>query len=235
MTKGRLFLFPHQIGETPFEQSLVASQSVYMGKITHYICEHAKSLRALLKFCGIPSPYDHLWIRELNKHTTDEEKFGFLEPALKGNDIGLCSDAGCPGMADPGAEIVALAHEQGIEVFPLVGPSSFLLCLMGSGFNGQRFSFRGYLSPKRNDLVRDLRGIEAESRKNKESVFWIETPYRNQSLWSTALEILHPTTRLCLGYGLQHSEQILQTKTVSDWRSTNLKLDKVPAIFGLEA
>ena len=153
---------------------------------------------------------------ELNKRVDAAEKKSFLQPLLDGKDVGLMSEAGCPGVADPGAEIVKMAHEVGIEVLPLVGPSSILLALMGSGMNGQSFAFQGYLSPKKPQLANDLKRMEQLSARQRQTQIFIETPYRNNAFVETALKSLSPNTRFCIACDLTLPSQYIITKTIAN-------------------
>jgi len=180
LSKGKLYLIP-----TPLGENAVHTIPPYVIEKLHdldfFIAERAKTARAFIKTTEPKKAFADLSFFELNKRTTAEEITTFLEPAENGNDMGLLSEAGCPGVADPGAEIVKMAHQKGIEVVPFVGPSSILLALMASGMNGQGFSFQGYLSAKKPELARDLTRLEQLSRKHRQTQIFIETPYRNIS------------------------------------------------------
>ena len=172
----------------------------------------------------------------MNKFTDPNEWESFLNPAKEGHDIGLLSEAGCPGIADPGAVIVEIAHRIGIEVHPLVGPSSILLALMGAGMNGQNFCFHGYLSPKKELLPKELKRLEQLSTKNKQTQIFIETPYRNNQLIETALKVLNANTRFCIAVDLTTDKAFIQTKKINLWKKGKRPdFHKRPAIFLLDA
>lgn len=229
--KGKLYLIP-----TPLGDGAVHTIPAYVIKILHsldvFIAERAKTARAFIKATNPVKPFNDLTFFELNKRTLPEELAGFLNPTERGMDIGLLSEAGCPGVADPGALIVDMAHHQGIEVIPLVGPSSILLALMASGMNGQQFCFQGYLSPKKPDLARDLKRLEQTSVKQNQTQIFIETPYRNQGLIETAISALSPDTRFCIAADLTLPTQYILSQPIAKWQKTQLPdLHKRPAIF----
>ena len=224
-------MLPNTISESSVDMQLNEGVKSMAGSLNHFICEHAKNLRAFLKRLSIPSPYDHLDIYELNKHTDSSKIPTFLKPALSGHDMGLVSDAGCPGIADPGADVVRMAHAKGIQVIPMVGPSSLLLTLMASGLNGQRFAFHGYLPHKEGALKQKLKELEVESRKTGVSQLFIETPYRNERLLAYLLKYLHPSSLLCIGIDVTGSNEFVVTKSVSDWKKSQVRFDKKPCVF----
>lgn len=228
---GKLYLIPSSLGD-----NTVHSIPQHTIEVAHsldiFIAERAKTARHFLKALKTPVPFDDMTFYELNKKTPTEEINHFLKDAEKGKNVGLLSEAGCPGVADPGAVIVQLAHEKGIEVIPLVGPSSILLALMASGMNGQSFAFIGYLGVKKNDRIRDLKRLELLARKENQTQIFIETPYRNMSLIEDMLNNLSPTTRLCIAANLTLPTEYIKTKTIQEWKKTKLPdLHKQPAIF----
>lgn len=233
--KGKLYLIP-----TPLGQEGLHTISPHVVEHLHaldiFIAERAKTARHFIKSTKPKRPISVLTIHELNKFTTEAEKRHFLDAATEGKDIGLLSEAGCPGVADPGAEIVQLAHRKGIEVIPLVGPSSILLALMASGMNGQNFAFKGYLPAKRPDLEKALRQVEQFSAKFNQTQIMIETPYRNKGYIEAALKVLRPNTRLCIAADLSLPSQYVFMTTISNWRKTTIPdLHKRPAIFLIHA
>jgi len=235
LKKGKLYLIP-----TPLGENAVHTIPAYVIEILHnldfFIAEKAKTARHFIKSTQPKKPFDQLTFYELNKRTEDYEWQSFLNKAEQGNDIGLLSEAGCPGVADPGAQIVELAHKKDIEVIPLVGPSSILLALMASGMNGQSFSFQGYLSPKKPELARDLKRLENLSSKFRQAQIFIETPYRNTSLIEEALKVLNPNTNFCIAVDLTLESQFIKNLKVKDWRKTNIPdFHKKPAIFLLQS
>ncbi len=232
--KGKLYLIPSPLGENGAEvlpQYLIER----IHQLRYFIAERAKTARHFIKASQPPYAISELDVVELNKRTAPEEWRNFLKPAQAGHDIGLVSEAGCPGVADPGAQIVGLAHQLGIEVVPLVGPSSILLALMASGMNGQRFCFHGYLPPKRPDLKRELKKLEQESGRLKQCQIFIETPYRNNGFVEEALQCLNPKTRFCIAADLTLPTQYILSQSIGAWRKQPLPdLHKRPAIFLLE-
>lgn len=231
MQQGKLYLIPSSLGD-----NTTHTLPQYVIDILHslevFIAERAKTARHFLKATKTPVAFNDMYFYELNKRTTREEIGRFLEKTKEGKNIGLLSEAGCPGVADPGAEIVALAHHKGVEVIPLVGPSSILLALMGSGMNGQSFAFVGYLGVKKPDRIKDLKRIEQLSRKIKQTQIFIETPYRNMAMIEDALQNLAPTTRFCIAADLTLPTEYVKTYTIQQWEKTKLPdLHKRPAIF----
>lgn len=198
-----------------------------------FVLENGKVGRAFLKQVGLEKPLSAFRYFELNKHTQREELDEFLLPALEeGLDIGLLSDAGCPGVADPGANLVDRAYRHGLQVVPLVGPSSLLLALMASGMNGQRFSFQGYLSAKRQQLAGELKKLERESRQQNATQIWIETPYRNMAMLEEALKALSPNTQFAVAADLTLPTQFTASHPIAKWRKMELpELHKRPAVF----
>lgn len=229
MKKGKLYLIPTTLGDDAIH-TIPPYVVAIIQEIEEYIVERAKTARRFLKAAGIGKPLNTITVHELDKHEKTNYLEDFLQNAMTGTDIGLLSEAGCPGVADPGAEVVALAHRKGIEVVPLVGPSSILLALMASGMNGQMFTFCGYLSPKLPERVRALKKLEQAAPRTT-SIF-IETPYRNRQMIETALKTLQPRTRLCIAADLTLPTEYVITKTVAEWKKTTIpNLHKRPAIF----
>ncbi len=235
MKKGKLYLIPAPLGD-----HVVHTIPPYVIDILHgldfFIAEKAKTARHFIKSTQPKKPFDELTFYELNKRTEEHEWRTFLNNAEKGNDIGLLSEAGCPGVADPGAQIVELAHQKGIEVIPLVGPSSILLALMASGMNGQSFCFHGYLSPKKPELARDLKKLEQLSSRNRQAQIFIETPYRNTSLIEEALKVLNPNTNFCIAVALTLENQFIKNLKIKEWQKRQIPdFHKKPAIFLLQS
>ena len=201
-----------------------------------FIVERAKTARHYIKSTNPPRAIAELEVYEMDKHQPGKDSALFKEALAHGRDIGLLSEAGCPGVADPGARFVQLAHQMGMEVIPLVGPSSILLALMASGMNGQHFCFQGYLSPKKNELAKELKRIEQLSSKFRQTQIFIETPYRNQNLIEQALKALSPKTRFCIAADITLPNQYILTKRIEEWRKISIpNLHKKPAIFLLHA
>lgn len=229
--KGKLYLIPAPLGEHA-EHTIPRYVIDILHGLDHFIVERARTARHFIKSTQPVKAFDGLTFFELNKHTDQSGVGRFLEPALAGHDIGLLSEAGCPGVADPGAQVVRLAHARGIEVVPLVGPSSILLALMASGMNGQSFAFHGYLSPRRAELARDLRRLEQLALRQRQTQIVIETPYRNMAFLETALETLSPQTLFGVAADLTLPTQYIRSQTVKEWSaSPRPDLHKRPAIF----
>jgi 16S rRNA (cytidine1402-2'-O)-methyltransferase len=230
---GKLYMLPVPISEASANDYLPEHNFKVVRNLQHFIAEDAKTARRFLKWFGY-QPIDRAQITLLNEHTRLSEITSLLEPIMTGSDMGLMSDAGCPGIADPGAEVVKLAHQRGIEVVPLVGPSSIVLSIMASGFNGQNFSFTGYLPIDRPLKVKRLRELEIIAHKQNQAQFFIETPYRNVQLFETILEALQPATLLYVGTNITSAVQKLQVKTIAAWKKSALPdIQKVPAVFGI--
>lgn len=236
MNNGTLYLIPVPLGATAPEAVLPAPVLERIRPLTHFVVENAKSARAFLKTVGTVQPLQSLQLEELNEHTPQGALQKLLEPLLAGHDLGLLSEAGCPAVADPGADLVALAQKAGIRVVPLVGPSSLLLGLMASGLNGQRFAFLGYLPSKAAERSKALREVEAESRKHRQTQIFIETPYRNQQMLEAILTTCQNSTRLTLATDLTLSSESVLTHTVAEWKkSTPPEIERRPTVFLLLA
>lgn len=233
---GKLYLIPVALGPAAAEWIHPPASTAVVRQLTHFIVENAKTARADLKRMEHPAPLQTLSISELPKHAPDATLDHLLSPALSGADIGLMSEAGCPAVADPGALVVRRAHELGLRVVPIVGPSSLLLSLMASGLNGQSFAFHGYLPVKEADRAAALRELEKESRKHLRTQIFIETPYRNQAMFDTLLAALAPDTRLCVARELTTEGEWVSTDTVARWKKREAPdLDRRPTVFLLLA
>lgn len=229
--KGKLYLLPAPLGEEGLE-AVPSTVVARIHQLRYFIAEKAKTARHYIKSTHPPYAISELTIFERNKYTSVQELPTFLKPLLEGHDMGLLSEAGCPAVADPGALIVELAHQQDIEVVPMVGPSSLLLALMASGMNGQQFCFNGYLSPKRAILQKELKKLEQNSARLHQTQLFIETPYRNQAVLETALEALSPDTLFCIAANLTLPDQYVKTCRIRDWKKQTIPdLNKQPAVF----
>jgi 16S rRNA (cytidine1402-2'-O)-methyltransferase len=189
---GTLYLIPVPLGPTAPQDSLPANVLATVRPLTYFVVEQAKTARAFLKAAGTDTPLQELQLEELNEHTKADALDRLLAPLRSGHDVGLLSEAGCPAVADPGANLVALAQQENIRVVPLIGPSSLLLALMASGLNGQRFAFLGYLPAKEAERTKALRDLESDSRKHKQTQLFIETPYRNKAMFEGFCRLAHP-------------------------------------------
>jgi 16S rRNA (cytidine1402-2'-O)-methyltransferase len=236
VSRGTLYLIPVPLGPGEPGHSLPANVIERVRTLDHFVAESAKSARAFLKSCVLEKPLQALQIEELSEHTPAERLPALLQPLLTGADLGFLSEAGCPAVADPGAELVALAQRSGIRVVPLIGPSSLLLALMASGLNGQRFAFHGYLPAREAERSRALRTLEAESRKLRQTQIFIETPYRNRALFDTLLLACQPTTRLTVATDLTLAGETIRTLTIGAWKKmTPPEIERRPTVFLLLA
>lgn len=227
---SKLYLIPSPLGDNEPAEVLPASVLALLPQIRTYVAEEVRTVRRFLSRAGLKGHIDELEFHVLNEHTTPAEVEALL-PLFDGGDVGLVSEAGLPAVADPGSALVALCHRHGIEVVPLVGPSSLMLALMASGLNGQGFAFRGYLPAKSDQLRNALKDIEKQSRTLGQSEIFIETPYRNDSLLAEMLSTLSPDTRLCLAADLTLPTQFIMTRTISQWRRQSMTIGKRPCVF----
>jgi 16S rRNA (cytidine1402-2'-O)-methyltransferase len=233
---GTLYLLPCTLGDTPAEQVLPQHVIDIARKLKHFVVEQPKTTRQFLSALKPEQPIQSLHFATLNEHTESRELEGLLAPLLAGEDVGIVSEAGCPGIADPGADLVNLAHRRGIRVVPLVGPSSILLALMASGLNGQCFAFHGYLPIAEADRSKSITALEAESAKRKQTQIFIETPYRNEKLFAALLTRCRPQTLLCVACDITLPSELIQTHSVEQWKSQPApQLNKRPSLFLLLA
>jgi 16S rRNA (cytidine1402-2'-O)-methyltransferase len=229
--KGKLYLFPTPLGDNA-NHSILPYATEIMHRLDYFIAERARTARRFIKSTNPQRPISDLTVFELDKHEPEKGIDEFLTPALEGNDIGVLSEAGCPGVADPGALVVKLAHEKGVEVVPLVGPSSILLALMASGMSGQSFSFLGYLPNKGNELAREIKRLETLSSKFNQTQIFIETPYRNTAMINTLLQTLSGGTHLAIGVNLTLPEEKIISMPIAQWKKIKLPdFNKQPAVF----
>ncbi len=230
--QGRLYLIPTPIGgDTPVENALPAYNLELIRTLDYFVVENLRTARRFLSRIRIGKPIDALRFAELNEHTRPGEVEALLAPVLNGEDAGVMSEAGLPGVADPGAELVAVAHRHGVEVVPLVGPSSLMLALMGSGLNGQSFAFNGYLPVKNPERAKAIRHFERRARQEGQSQLFIETPYRNLKLFEDFLALCDPDTRLTVAADLLEPGQLIRTLTMRQWKGRTPDIHKRPAIF----
>lgn len=229
--KGKLYLIPTTLGESDPMDVLPQTVKRAIDFIDHYIVENEKTARRFIKAVNAQKVQAELKISLLNKHTEVSEHNAMIKPCLEGINVGLMSEAGCPGVADPGAVIVKIAHEKGIQVVPLVGPSSILLAMMASGMNGQSFAFNGYLPIDKNDKKSALKNFEKMSSDKNQSQIFIETPYRNNKLLEDILSALQPNTHLCIAADITLPTEYIKTLRVADWKKTKVDLHNRPTIF----
>ena len=231
MLTGTLYLFPVLLVGSDVERALPRYNIEALKRVRYFIVENLRSARRFLKLCDRDIDIDSLTFVELNEHTPVADIPVMLRPLKEGHDVGVISEAGCPAVADPGADVVALAQQQGIKVVPLVGPSSILLSLMGSGFNGQRFAFGGYLpidgTARQNRLNEMVRRIMRED----ESQIFIETPYRNNKLIAELCGSLPGHLLLCVASGVTTDKESIVTRPLSEWKTLTFNYDKIPTIF----
>lgn len=228
--KGRLYLIPVPLAQVPLDKVLPYYNTEIVRKIKHFIVEDIRSARRFLKNNDKNINIDDLTFFELNKHTDLKDLPLYLDPLYKGFDIGVISEAGCPAVADPGADVVSIAQAKGFKVIPLVGPSSILLSLMASGFNGQMFTFCGYIPVDEKAKVVALKNMDVLARKGNTQIF-IETPYRNNRLLSDIVKNCNPSTKLCVAVNITSDDESITTKPISWWKDKLEQLPKVPAIF----
>lgn len=229
-----LYLIPVTLGETSIEKVLPSyNHEVIMG-IKHFIVENIRSARRFLKKVDKEIDIDELTFYELNRHTDRKFIGEYLQPLKDGKSVGVISEAGCPAIADPGADVVAIAQKKGYKVVPLVGPSSILMSVMASGFNGQSFAFNGYLPVETPQRIKALKKLEAKVLNENQTQLFIETPYRNEKMFETIVSALRPQTRLCIACGITCQEEYIRTRTLAEWKKEKLPpIAKIPCIFVL--
>lgn len=228
---GKLYLIPTTLGESNPIDVLPHTVKRAIEFIDCYIVENEKTARKFIKSILPEKVQSSLILSSLNKHTDKNEINEMIKPLLQGINVGLMSEAGCPGVADPGAVIVKLAHENGIQVIPLVGPSSILLAMMGSGMNGQSFAFNGYLPIDKSDKKAAIKNFEKLSFDKNQSQIFIETPYRNNKFLEDLLQTLQPNTHLCIAADITLPDEFIKTKTVANWKKTTVDLHNRPTIY----
>lgn len=232
---GKLYLIPTTLGDNEPLEVLPISIKRTIEQIDHYIVENEKTARHFIKKISSKKSQPSLHINVLNKFTEPEILPTFLDPCFEGFNIGIISEAGCPGIADPGADIVAIAHQKGIQVVPLVGPSSILLALMASGLNGQSFAFNGYLPIEAGERKKSIKRFEKLSREFNQSQIFIETPYRNNKLLDELIKTLSPHTLVCVACDITLPTEFIATKKAMDWQRSSVDLHKRPTIFIIHA
>ncbi len=234
MNTGTLFFIPITMGDGPIEQVIPNGVLAQMHRLQHFIVENEKTARQYLSASKHPTPIRELQFQTLNIDTPAKALPNLLAPLLAGHDVGLMSEAGCPGIADPGAQLAALAHQKNIRVAPLVGPSSILLGLMASGLNGQRFSFLGYLPSEKAERIKAIKQIEHDSKIRQETQILIETPYRNQHMLEDFIAHCQAQTKLCIACNVSTPDELIITRTIAQWKQSTLPdLHKKPTVFML--
>ncbi len=236
MKFGTLYLIPVTLGDDNINAVLPPNVVTQTQKLEHFVVENEKSARQFLSLIKPLKPIRELQLELLNEHTDDKTLPNLLKPLLAGYDVGLMSEAGCPAVADPGAKLVALAHQRGIRTVPLTGPSAILLALMASGLNGQSFAFLGYLPVDKAARATKLKEIEKRAQTHKETQIFIETPYRNMQMLEALLSTCHANTRLCIACHVSLPDEMIVTKTINSWKQGALPdLNKKPTVFLLLA
>lgn len=235
LKQGKLYLIPTTLGEIPPLEVLPISIKRAIEEINHYVVENEKTARHFIKKISPRKSQPSLHLFTLNKFTEASELPNFLIPCSEGHDIGILSEAGCPGIADPGAAVVKIAHKKNIQVVPLVGPSSIILALMASGLNGQNFAFNGYLPIDSSDRKKEIKKLERKSREENQSQIFIETPYRNNKLLEDLQKTLAGNTRICVACDLTLPTEFIKTKNAANWKNEKIDLHKRPAIFIIHA
>ncbi len=228
---GKLYLIPTTMGDCDPMDVLPQTIKRSIDCIDYYIVENEKTARKSIKAVNPTKKQSELILFTLNKHTETKEHLDFIKPLLEGKNMGLMSEAGCPGVADPGAVIVKLAHDKGIQVVPLVGPSSILLAMMASGMNGQSFTFNGYLPIDKGEKKTALKNLEKLSQDKNQSQIFIETPYRNNKMLEDILQALNPATYLCVATDITLPTEYIKTMKASDWKKVTVDLHNRPTIF----
>ncbi|MCK3684883.1 SAM-dependent methyltransferase [Maribellus sp. YY47] len=226
-----LYLVPNVLADGDWQSVMPAPVFTVLTSTKFYIVENIRTARRFMKQVNRDIDIDSCTFFEINKHTQAQDLPRFLQPLEQGNDVAVISEAGCPGVADPGADVVRLAHQKGLKVVPIVGPSSILLALMASGLNGQNFAFRGYLPVKPNERTRELANLERKIKSSGQTQIFIETPYRNNQMVEDILKSCSPSTLLCIGANITAENEFIVTKTVQQWKGKVPDLHKQPVIF----
>lgn len=229
--QAALYLIPVTLGDTPIAQVLPSYNQEVIAGIRHFIVEDVRSARRFLRATDPTFDIDASSFYPLNKHTSPEAISGYLRPLEQGQPMGVISEAGCPAVADPGADVVAIAQRKGLQVVPLVGPSSIILSVMASGFNGQSFAFNGYLPIDSAERIKRLKQLEQRIYTEQQTQLFIETPYRNQKLLTDILQNCRPQTRLCIAANITCPDQYIRTRTIKEWQGHTPELSKIPCIF----
>lgn len=229
--QAALYLIPVTLGETEHDRVLPSYNREVVKGIKHFIVENVRTARRFLKKADPSLVIDTLTFYELNKHTSAEDVAGYLAPLAAGEDVGVISEAGCPAIADPGADVVAMAQRKGFRVVPLVGPSSILMSVMGSGFNGQSFAFHGYLPIDATERTNTIKRLEGRIYSENQTQLFIETPYRNNKLAEELIRACRPSTKLCIASRITCEDEFIRTLPVKEWAGKVPDLSKKPTIF----
>ncbi len=230
---GTIYLIPTLLGPAKTDESIPSGVSEVLDNIDVFLAEKLKTGRRSLRAMGYTKSFDEVEMHELNKHTDTADQLEYVQWGAMGKTIGVLSEAGCPGVADPGADLVKLAHELGVKVVPLIGPSSILLALMGSGLNGQSFAFVGYVPRETKERAVAISKLEKSSKHLNQTQLFIETPYRNHALLETILKTCRPETYLSIAANLTLPDAFQETHTIQEWKSKKINIHKKPAVFAL--
>ncbi|AKQ46867.1 SAM-dependent methyltransferase [Rufibacter radiotolerans] len=229
--KGTLFLIPTVLAEDTAQQVICQQVAEVTAQLKYFLVENARTARRYIKSIAPSQTIEELQITVIDKNSSDAELTAALKPLLAGQDAGVISEAGCPGVADPGAELARLAHQHGVKVVPLVGPSAILMGLMASGFNGQSFAFHGYLPIEKRDRIGALKNLEKEMALKDQTQIFMETPYRNRQMIEDLLQNLNKDTKLCIAANITGPTEFIKTLRVADWKGKVPDLHKQPAVF----
>jgi len=232
---GKLFLVPTMLGDSAPLEVLPFSIKRVIENVDHYIAENEKTARRFIKRVNPTKNQPDLHFELLNKYTDPQEIPGFLDPCIQGMDVALLSEAGAPGIADPGADVVKVAHQKRIKVVPLVGPSSILMAMMASGMNGQNFAFTGYLPIETELRGKAIKSLEQLSRETGQAQIFIETPYRNEKLFQELLKRLKPNTLLCVATDISLQTEQISSKTINEWKKVGANIHKKPTVFIIQS
>lgn len=235
MPKGKLFLIPNVLAENTAHWVISPQVQEVIAHTKIFLVENLRTARRYISSLKLEVNLEAVHMEVLDKGTPPESINRLMQPLMNGADIGVISEAGCPGIADPGSLAVAYAHQKGIQVVPISGPSSMFLALMGSGFNGQSFAFHGYLPIDKRERSAALKKLESESIREKRAQIFMETPFRNNQLLEDLLSTLAPQTQLCIAKNLTAADEFIQTKTIADWKNFPVDLHKIPTVFVLQA
>jgi len=234
MKKGKLYLIPNVLAEGTALEIISPQVKEVIVNTKYYLAENLRTARRYISSLKLGLTIEDLHFEILDKKTKDSKMSHLMQPVFDGQDIGIISEAGCPGIADPGAVAVAYAHQKGIQVIPLAGPSSMFLALMGSGFNGQSFAFHGYLPIDKKARIDAIKSLESESGRFKRTQIFMETPFRNNHLLEDLKQHLNPNTKLCIAKNITGKDEMILTKTIAEWRKTKIDLHKIPTVFVMD-
>jgi len=233
--KGKIYLIPTTLGDSDINSVIPKDVIDIVNDLSFFIVENVRTARRYIRKLSASKDIDSLTFFELNKHSNEKDIPEFIKPALSGFDIGIISEAGNPGIADPGNVIVAIAHKQKIKVVPLTGPSSILLALISSGLNGQNFAFNGYLPVNQNERIKKLQFLENRSKSERQSQIFMETPFRNLKMLEDILRTCKKETLLCIAADITLETEFINTKSVKEWKNQLPQINKRPAIFILQS